>query len=84
MFTTDITKLNLLTVPVGPDLPPQPVQFQPGPAAENELVYTCARRAARALEQRRSAPPSPFSPRPTPSPSSARVRPTPPTPLQTM
>ena len=40
MFTTDITKLNLLTVPVGPDLPPQPVQFSPGPAAENELVYT--------------------------------------------
>merc|ERR1719313_2349999 len=39
-FTTDITKLNLLTVPVGPDLPPQPVQFSPGPGAENELVYT--------------------------------------------
>jgi transmembrane 9 superfamily protein 2/4 len=39
-FTTDISKLNLLTVPVGPDLPPQPVAFNPGPATENELVFS--------------------------------------------
>ena len=39
-FTNDISKLNLLTVPVGPDLPPQPVAFKPGPATEQEIVYT--------------------------------------------
>ena len=39
-FTTEIAKLNLLTVPVGPDLPPQPVAFKPGPATDQELVYT--------------------------------------------
>ena len=27
-FTTDISKLNLLTVPVGPDLPPQPIAYK--------------------------------------------------------
>merc|ERR1740138_1175156 len=39
-FTTEIAKLNLLTVPVGPDLPPQPVAFKPGPATDQEIVYT--------------------------------------------
>ena len=40
-FTTDIAKLNLLTVPVGPDLPPQPVGFKPGGAASDlEVVFT--------------------------------------------
>jgi len=39
-FTTEIAKLNLLTVPVGPDLPPQPVAFKPGPASDQEIVFT--------------------------------------------
>ena len=39
-FTNDMSKLNLLTVPVGPDLPPQAVEFKPGPAADQEIVYT--------------------------------------------
>jgi len=39
-FTTDISKLNLLTVPVGPDLPPQPVAFKAGPASDVEIVFT--------------------------------------------
>ena len=39
-FTTDISKLNLLTVPVGPDLPPQAISFHPGPAEANEIIFT--------------------------------------------
>jgi len=38
-FTTDMQQLSLLTVPVGPDLPPQPVT--PPKAGENfEIIYT--------------------------------------------
>ncbi len=39
-FTTDIAKLNLLTVPVGPDLPPQPVGFKPGEQLQPEVIFT--------------------------------------------
>ena len=39
-FTTDISKLNLLTVPVGPDLPPQPVVFATEKPSENEVIYS--------------------------------------------
>ena len=43
-FTTDMSKLNLLTVPVGPDLPPQPVgvvKADATPSASDmELIYT--------------------------------------------
>jgi len=40
-FTTDIAKLNLLTVPVGPDLPPQPITFKSGGApSDAEIIYT--------------------------------------------
>jgi len=37
-FSTDMDKLNLLTVPVGPDLPPQPVMSKG--AQPLELIYT--------------------------------------------
>ena len=44
-FTTDMSKLNLLTVPVGPDLPPQPVGVPPkdakASATDMEIIYTC-------------------------------------------
>merc|ERR1711998_729096 len=36
-FTTDMSMLSLLTVPVGPDLPPQPVAQDPN---NPEIVYT--------------------------------------------
>ena len=39
-FTTDMANLNLLTVPVGPDLPPQPVVIGKKDAAPAEVVYT--------------------------------------------
>ena len=39
-FTTDMSNLNLLTVPVGPDLPPQPVAGKKEAAAQAEVVYT--------------------------------------------
>jgi len=34
-FTSDMTQLSLITVPVGPDLPPQPVE-----AGSTEIIYT--------------------------------------------
>ena len=39
-FTTDMSNLNLLTVPVGPDLPPQPVALKKEAANVPEVVYT--------------------------------------------
>ena len=39
-FTTDMSNLNLLTVPVGPDLPPQPVAVKKEAANVPEVVYT--------------------------------------------
>jgi len=38
-FTLDMSSLNLLTVPVGPDLPPQPVSWKPGPSPEVIFTY---------------------------------------------
>ena len=38
-FTTDMQKLSLLTVPVGPDLPPQPAQSKSA-NANLEIIYT--------------------------------------------
>ena len=38
-FTTDMQKLSLLTVPVGPDLPPQPA-LSKGANSNLEIIYT--------------------------------------------
>lgn len=36
-FSNDLSKIKLLTVPVGPDLPPQPVEWKGGPL---EVLFT--------------------------------------------